>query len=121
MATFVRSQRGAEKLIYEGYIYTKSKDGAQNKRHWRCDLWNINKGSCPATALTDSNNQVIIGTNQHNHDPSPTKVETVLIKDRIKQAAIESPDPPKDIVDEQLIGISEQAKVFLILIFLFNY
>ncbi|KAL7074726.1 hypothetical protein ACQ4LE_005821 [Meloidogyne hapla] len=111
MAAFIRSQRGAEKLIYEGFSYTKSKDGAQNKRHWRCDLWNLRKGKCPATAITNSNNEVIVGINHHNHEPSPLKIETAQIKDKIKQAAIDSSCAPKSIVDEQLVGISEEAKV----------
>lgn len=44
MASFINSQRGGQKLIYQGFIYTKNKFNAANgKTYWRCELYDIQK------------------------------------------------------------------------------
>nr|CAD2196123.1 unnamed protein product [Meloidogyne enterolobii]CAD2205896.1 unnamed protein product [Meloidogyne enterolobii] len=39
MASFVKSTKNADKLVFEGFIYVKYKNGAANKRYWRCEYW----------------------------------------------------------------------------------
>ena len=109
MASFVKSTKNADKLVFEGFIYVKYKNGAANKRYWRCEYWRSCK--CYGFAVTNANNEVTV-TKQHNHGPSPNRIELARIKDRITQAAINSTLSPREIVNEQLAGISEQAKVF---------
>ncbi|CAK5092042.1 unnamed protein product [Meloidogyne enterolobii] len=110
MASFIKSNKGREKLIYGEYIYTKYKDGKENKRHWRCELWRSDK--CHGTATTDNNNTVTIGQ-QHNHGPSPTRIELARIKDNINKAAINSTLSPRAVVNSQLAGISDKVKVYI--------
>nr|CAD2172874.1 unnamed protein product [Meloidogyne enterolobii] len=110
MASFVKSTKNADKLVFEGFIYVKYKNGAANKRYWRCEYWRSCK--CYGFAVTNANNEVTV-TKQHNHGPSPNRIELARIKDRITQAAINSTLSPREIVNEQLAGISEQAKATL--------
>ena len=110
MASFLKSKRNQEKLIYEGFIYTKCKNGEDGKRYWRCENWRSSK--CGGTATTDENNSVTIGQ-QHNHGPSPSRIELARIKNNINQAAITSTLTPRAVINAQLAGISYQAKVIL--------
>ncbi|CAK5087732.1 unnamed protein product [Meloidogyne enterolobii] len=100
---------GGEKLIYGGFIYTKCKDG-KDKRYWRCENWKSDK--CHGTATTDNNNSVTVGQ-EHNHGPSPTRVELARIKNNINKAAINSTLSPRAVVNSQLAGISDKAKASL--------
>ena len=58
MASFLKSKRNQEKLIYEGFIYVKSKNGEDGKRYWCCE--NKKSGKCLGTATTDKNNSVYL-------------------------------------------------------------
>uniref|UniRef100_A0A914LPC8 FLYWCH-type domain-containing protein n=1 Tax=Meloidogyne incognita TaxID=6306 RepID=A0A914LPC8_MELIC len=100
---------GGEKLIYGGFIYTKCKDG-KDKRYWRCENWRSDK--CHGTATTDNNNSVTVGQ-EHNHGPSPTRVELARIKNNINKSAINSTLSPRAVVNSQLAGISDKAKASL--------
>ncbi|KAL7080362.1 hypothetical protein ACQ4LE_000891 [Meloidogyne hapla] len=81
MASFVKSNKNQEKLVYEGFVYVKCKNGKDGKRYWRCEYWRSD--SCQGTAITDKNEAVTVG-NQHNHGPSPTRIEVTRIKCQIK-------------------------------------
>ena len=52
-------------------------------------------------------------TKQHDHERSPNRVELAKIKDRIVQAAVTTTLSPREIVNNQIAGISDQAKVSL--------
>lgn len=112
MASFVKSAKGGDKLIYECYIYLKCGNGKEGKRYWRCE--NSKTGKCRGCAITDANNSVTT-TQLHNHGPSPNRVELVKIKDNINQAAITSTLTPRAVVNSQLAGITDQAKVYYFL------
>ncbi|KAL7070532.1 hypothetical protein ACQ4LE_010643 [Meloidogyne hapla] len=110
MASFVKSNKNGEKLVFDGFIYVKCKNGPDNKRYWRCEYWRSHK--CNGFAVTDSDNMVTV-TKQHDHERSPNRVELAKIKDRIVQAAVNTTLSPREIVNEQLAGISDQAKAEL--------
>uniref|UniRef100_A0A914MXX1 FLYWCH-type domain-containing protein n=1 Tax=Meloidogyne incognita TaxID=6306 RepID=A0A914MXX1_MELIC len=110
MASFVKSNKNGEKLIYDGFIYVKCKNGPDNKRYWRCEFWRSHK--CNGFAVTDSENMVTV-TKQHDHERSPNRVELAKIKDRIVQAAVTTTLSPREIVNNQIAGISDQAKAEL--------
>ncbi|KAH3735233.1 hypothetical protein DPMN_041696 [Dreissena polymorpha] len=48
---FIRSQRGAAKLCYEGFTYTKKKETKSTMR-WECSQHRSE--NCKATATTDN-------------------------------------------------------------------
>ena len=50
MASFLKSKRNQEKLIYEGFIYVKSKNGEDGKGYRCCE--NKKSGKCLGTATT---------------------------------------------------------------------
>ena len=85
MASFVKSNKDRNKLVYEGFIYVNYKTKA-NKRLWRCEFWRSCK--CRGTAATDLNSTVTVGQ-QHNHGPSPTRIELVRVKSRISLLSIQ--------------------------------
>lgn len=118
MATFVNSQRGGQKLIYQGFIYTKNCNGhnADGTTYWRCELYRTQH--CHGCAILNDNGNVVNVTKDHNHAPSPNRIELAKIKNRIKQAASTSNLPPRTLVNQQLAGISDQAKVFSALFYL---
>ncbi|KAF7637780.1 MULE domain-containing protein [Meloidogyne graminicola] len=109
MASFVKSKKGAEKLVFEGFIYVKCRS-VESTRYWRCEFWR--SGKCTGFAITDSNNNVKV-TKQHNHGPSPTRIELARIKDRINIAATNSTLSARALVNRQLAGISDKAKTEL--------
>nr|CAD2200745.1 unnamed protein product [Meloidogyne enterolobii] len=91
-------------------IYCKNRNGVENKRYWRCE--NYKSSKCPGTVLTDSDNKVLV-LNDHNHGPSPTRIELARIKDNINKAAVTSSLSPRALVSKQLAGISDKAKTEL--------
>jgi len=99
-------------------IYCKNRNGVENKRYWRCE--NYKSSKCPGTVLTDSDNKVLV-LNDHNHGPSPTRIELARIKDNINKAAVTSSLSPRALVSKQLAGISDKAKVFLYNKFYYNF
>ena len=49
MASFVKSAKGGDKLIYEGFIYVKCGNGKDGKRYWRRETWR--SGKCSGFAV----------------------------------------------------------------------
>uniref|UniRef100_A0A914LJQ2 FLYWCH-type domain-containing protein n=1 Tax=Meloidogyne incognita TaxID=6306 RepID=A0A914LJQ2_MELIC len=49
MASFVKSAKGGDKLIYEGFIYVKCGNGKDGKRYWRCETWRSGISSTSST------------------------------------------------------------------------
>jgi hypothetical protein len=112
MATFIKTSRGGEKMILNNFIYRKNKNGANGQIYWIC----VNKKTpgikCPGYATTDAEKNATM-TQEHNHAPSPTQVEIANLRQSFRQAASTSTDPPRALVNMQLAGISDRAKVFL--------
>ncbi|EEZ97435.1 hypothetical protein TcasGA2_TC011266 [Tribolium castaneum] len=109
MITFIKTQRGARKLIFQEYSYNKVKDGPDGKTYWRCDEIPLKYGG---TATTDRNNSVFLGQ-PHNHAPSPTKIAVKRVNSTIKENAVTSPNTPRDLVNSSLEGISDGVKIHL--------
>ena len=79
MASFIKTQRNKEKLIYEGFVYLKSYDLAENKRYWKCEFSKNKSNRCYGAITTDKDNNVTI-KQQHNHEPSTFRVELAFNK-----------------------------------------
>ena len=77
MATFVLSQRGCQKLVYEGHFYVKRRDrtGRNGQTFWRCERANAKAYLCRARAMLSAKNVVDITGPAHNHPP---RMETVF-------------------------------------------
>jgi len=111
MASFIPSQRGNPKLVFENQCYFKRGNGERGQQYWKCEQHRSNK--CPGRAVTDAENNVNV-TRDHNHGPSPTRIEVQEIKANIKRAATTSTTvTPRTLANQRLAGISisDRAKV----------
>ena len=97
-------------MVFEYYCYFKKSSGENGQQYWKCEQDRSNK--CPGRAVTDAENNVKV-TVDHNHGPSPTRIEVQEIKANIKTAATTSTATPRTLVNLQLAGISDRAKVAL--------
>src|SRR5277367_1610295 len=103
MATFIDSQRGGRKLLFEGYIYQQKRSDAA-KTTWRCEKFQ-KPTFCRAIAVSQGQNVVV--SKEHNHTPSPHATEKAKVKQAIKVAATASRDAPRAIVNNCLVGVSD--------------
>ncbi len=90
---FVTTERGARKLLYEGYAYTVSnKHGATI--YWRCEK----RFECGVSLKTI--NDVIQGYSpKHSHPPSESRNAALKVVHEIKQRACETEEVTGCIVD----------------------
>uniref|UniRef100_A0A6P7FDK2 Uncharacterized protein LOC114328960 n=1 Tax=Diabrotica virgifera virgifera TaxID=50390 RepID=A0A6P7FDK2_DIAVI len=109
MATFMSTQRGGRKLIYEDHSYNKVRDSSDGKIYWRCDKLST---KCGATAITDAASNVLLGK-PHNHASSPTKIALKALQHKIKEEAVSSSSTARAVVSNALEGISDGVKVHL--------
>src|SRR4051812_46716812 len=106
MATFSTTQRGARKLHYQGYSYSKHREN-EGKINWRCERF---QNGCQGRLI--SNGDTIIVTENHNdHQPSPCNVQRAKIKSNIKAHARNNRDAPRTIINESLAGASDATIV----------
>nr|CAD2191233.1 unnamed protein product [Meloidogyne enterolobii] len=107
MASFVDSQKGGKKLIYEGHLYQKHFERGQDI-YWRCDLYKSTHCSGRAkTRSLEENTAVELG-NQHNHAPSPARCEAWKINRAVRATAISSfGNAPRTVTNECLAGASD--------------
>ena len=66
--TYIKSQKGANKLTFAGYIYVKDNTN-DRKTYWRCE-----NRPCKGRVITTNDNAVQI-TQQHTHAPDRVKLE----------------------------------------------
>ncbi|KAK0416638.1 hypothetical protein QR680_012601 [Steinernema hermaphroditum] len=105
MASFIASQRGGEKLLYAGYIYSKHRT-KDDKISWRCERF-PKPNFCRGRAESVKGN--VIETQEHNHQPCPQKCEAAKIASRIKETASTSTETVRAVVTACLTGASDEA------------
>ena len=66
MASIIQSQRGAEKLLLNGYEYYKCKKTV-DKMYWRCAM--TKRCSAVATTSHTGNNIKVLNESHHSHSP----------------------------------------------------
>lgn len=68
--TFMKSQRGKDKIVFEGYIYKLDRERGA-KSYWLCHL-----PDCTGRIIKDSDD--IKTTKPHNHSPDSASIEVRL-------------------------------------------
>ncbi len=93
----MKSNKGKEKLCYQGYMYTKQIKRPKTIR-WRC----VNRTSfCKGTLITNADLKDPVPRNDHNHPPSSSAIATAkCIGEMKKQAAITEDKPSQIYVSE---------------------
>jgi hypothetical protein len=109
MASFIKTQRDCQKLLFEGYSYNMIRRGNNGQRYWRCDETSI---KCKGFAVSDKADNVKLGT-PHTHGLSSTRINVKVIKHNIKEAAAQGNITPRDVVSGAIKGISDSVKTSL--------
>lgn len=105
MSEYVKSQKGNEMLIFEGYRYRKDKTNIASKT-WRCA-----KSTCRGRALTKSETHKV--TKEHNHGPCVEEREALVIKQNIKDMAKTSDERPRSIIQQCSQEVSSEGAVLI--------
>ena len=74
---FIESERGNQKLSYQGFLYIKQKNLANGVVSWECEQRRRN--SCNAK-IKVRGEDVVGNVNTHNHAAEPCRKETLQIK-----------------------------------------
>ena len=84
--SWLASNKGKRLLVIDGFVFQSNKISAK-VTYWKCEV-----KECGATALTNSNDQLISQNGEHTHLPPPERIEIRLLKnsakDRVKSEAI---------------------------------
>ena len=102
----ILSKRGRDKICYNGFIYRKDKTTLSTIT-WRCEVDNC-KGRLKTT-LNYRNDNSCTEKGEHCHSPDPVKVEMEKIKDKIVIAAEKTHDPPRRILQDAVVGVSDEV------------
>ena len=107
---FFKSIRGRPKLAFGGYTYRCSNTNLTSQ-NWRCDRTKC-KGSA-ATPLDFRDGIEVRQLQGHNHGPEPERVEADVAKDKMVDEAAASQVPPRRLISETTMGMSEGGIVRL--------
>jgi len=111
MAEFVSSQRCKDKLLHEGFLYTR--DRARGCTiYWKCEL---RKSCCGrAVAKINGENVEVRITKEHTHGPRRKVAEVQRAKANLKRKAVEQPFARSgSLILEELEGMSGDAMAAL--------
>ena len=98
---FVRSTKGKNQLVHEGYIFNKDFTKS-NKTYWKCIKY---IDSCKGRAHTE---RVIHHSDNHNHVPQAAKIGAKNVLAKIKEKAATNIDlTPQQIVATEIAGIPQ--------------
>ncbi|KAJ4443618.1 hypothetical protein ANN_05292 [Periplaneta americana] len=107
---FTKSERGSDKLIYLGYLYTRLREN-KNGVVWRCDML----GGCNATVtLSEDGSSVIKEPSEHkNHSADWGRIKAKECVENMKERAETSREPTSVIIQNELQRIASEANVNL--------
>lgn len=102
------SERGARKLIFQGYMYTKHRD-VKAGSSWRCDFRAV---KCPGRLIVDEEDIVVRSTN-HTHDSDWGRCKAKETAAAIKRSAETSRASTSSIVSSKISRLSDETKMRL--------
>ena len=108
---FSVTERGARKLLWNGYEYVKQKDLANDLTSWKCV--ERRKGYCKAKVKWTVLDVFVDEVNGHSHAPSQTKCELTKVRANIKRKAETTQDTTQQILTVELQNITPAAAVNL--------
>ena len=111
MMEFVKSDKGKDKVIFEGYVYVKQKNLANDVVSFECEK-RRNKAECKAKIKIRG--EVLVGWfNEHSHGPDPAWQEVLKAVQRMKRQAEETEEAPQQIITQSVSTITDDAKAKL--------
>lgn len=111
MMEFLKSAKGNEKVIYEGYVYVKQKNLAKGVVSYECER-RRNKAECKAK-IKIRGKELVGRCNEHSHGPEAAQQEVLKAVQQMKRLAEETEDAPQQIITQSVATISEDAKAKL--------
>ena len=108
---FTQTERGARKLVRNGYQYVKQKDLANGLTSWECV--DRRKGSCKAKLKLDPLDNFVEEINEHTHVPSAINCELSKVRANIKRKASTTQETAQQILGTELTYITDAAAVNL--------
>ena len=108
----ISSNKGGQKLCFEGYIYNKVKTAVNNYTYWRCYRRYEN---CTGAVKTSDVNQDVEIIKEHAYFclPDLEKIEALKERNRAKFRARNSQEPPSRIFANSLAGLSPGGRLSL--------
>ena len=106
---YVRSNRGAFKLIHGNHVYVKQKVLKNGAVCWECEQ-RRNKVACKAK-LHVLNDQIVNNVNEHTHPANRGEVESIKVRQAMKKRARETEETPQQIISNAVAHLNEHAAV----------
>ena len=106
---YVRSNRGAFKLIHGNHVYVKQKVLKNGAVCWECEQ-RRNKVACKAK-LHVLNDQIVKNVNEHTHPANRGEVESIKVRQAMKKRARETEETPQQIISNAVAHLNEHAAV----------
>jgi hypothetical protein len=95
--SIVKSSRGKDKLLLEGYSYRRA-NNSQN-------IWRCSRSNCAGRVKGDGDEYITI--TEHVHTPNPDENISTKFKSQICTKAAICHDPPRRIIHEALLNIDQ--------------
>lgn len=99
----IKSQKGKEQMLYEGYRYRRDKLNQDGSSSWRCV-----KREC-AGRLKKHTDGTIRKSTEHTHAPDTARNETEKIKATIRERAANGVEKPRQIILNSTTAVSLEA------------
>lgn len=93
---FSKSERGKDKLVLDGYMFTKEKVGSDDKIIWKCEVRTCRK------RVHTSGQVVLHQMNEHTHAPIHGKSVVAVARHEMKQHAEASEEPTRQVMQHAL-------------------
>jgi FLYWCH zinc finger domain len=99
MLRFVPSQKGGRKLVLDGFLYQKEKDGSENKEIWRCEVQ-----TCKAR-VHSVGDRLVSQYGDHNHTVVHGKVLVETARGSMKHRGETTEEATRSIVHNELLAV----------------
>ncbi|CAM1319229.1 Uncharacterised protein g7146 [Pycnogonum litorale] len=104
----IRSNKGGEKLCYDGHMYTKKSSSVSTKR-WECSKRAAL--SCNGNVTTDIDVSHVISSVDHNHERNGFAVEATKMRENLRQRAIGNRSNTSQILADAIEQLTEGGRV----------
>ena len=108
---YIKSNKGGVKLLYEGFVYVKSKTLKSDDVSFECEMRRNHK-QCKAR-LRVNGDSVVGRYNDHTHAPDIGRAEALKIRQSIKRRAVDTEETPQQVITQEMRIVSDSAAVKL--------
>ena len=109
----IQSNKGGEKLCYDGHMYTKKSTSSSTKR-WECAKRTAL--SCNGKITTDIDVSRVISRIEHNRDGNIFTIEAVKMRENLRQRLIGNRGNTSQILAECMEQLKSVKKFVLIIL-----